>query len=453
MSNNNFGQNLNKQPIVNQYPYEYPNFGQYPNFVQPPKVYDTNTSHPLIQSSQEYLYYKKYVSIHSEDRDILKYPNSNEFEIELPEDLLNVSTVSLANWSFPSNYNAFSALNLNIYMGFLINDAYNPGEHSLSSPLQETIFECLFLTINERYYIIIEEGFYNPLQMVNELTNKFNQAVTDRITIYYEEKIENGDTYYGTSYSTILEEFLAAGGYSRFVIVYNNVSQKIWFGNTSDGFILTNETQIASDNIITNEFCYVGSQDKSFADWGLPANLGLTRCDTHSLSITDFKPRFYYGNTSYGNDGYWLVPDTNLSDAQVHFIECPFKINLMGPAYMYMEIDGLNCIDETSPYYVSQFTIQNNKTNGVVNSAFAKIPIPSTPNSQWFDKDSMPYKIFMPPAERIRKLKIKLRYHNGLSVNFGKSEYSFMLQFVMLVPQQLRKVTTFGGSYNTQSLV
>lgn len=38
-------------------------------------VFNTNTSHPLIPNSQEYIYYKKYVSVHSEDRNMLKYPD------------------------------------------------------------------------------------------------------------------------------------------------------------------------------------------------------------------------------------------------------------------------------------------------------------------------------------------------------------------------------------------
>ena len=436
-----------------QYPNQYPNFGEFPNFVQPPKVHDVNTNHPLIPSSQEYLYYKKYVSIHSEDRDVTKFPNSNEFEIELPEDLLNVVNVSLSNWTFPSNYNAFSALNQNIYMSFLIPNPYNPGDNDVSGYVIETIYECLLLNYDNNYYITIEEGFYNPLEMVNELTNKFNSAVTTIITEYYQEKIDNGESFYETSYSTILQDFLSQGGYTRFVIVYNNVTQKIWFGNTADAFTLTNEIQVDPDSIITNSFCCTDSLKQSFVDWGLPANVGLSRFNTEANTITDFLPRFYYGNSNYGKDGYWLRPNSGLTNSQVYFIECPYKINLMGQSYFYMEIDGLNCIDETSPYNISQFTIQNNKTNGVVNSAFAKIAVPSTPISQWFDKDSMPYKIFMPPAERIRKLKIKLRYHNGILVNFGRSEYSFMIQFVLLVPQQLRKVTTFGGSYNTQTLV
>ena len=45
-----------------------------PFFTQS-RNFNTNTSHPLIPSSQEYMYFKKYVSIHSEDRNMLKYAN------------------------------------------------------------------------------------------------------------------------------------------------------------------------------------------------------------------------------------------------------------------------------------------------------------------------------------------------------------------------------------------
>ena len=55
---------------------------------------NTNQNHPLQQNSQNFLSYKKYVSIHSEDRDAISYPNSCEFEIELPEDIINISKLS-----------------------------------------------------------------------------------------------------------------------------------------------------------------------------------------------------------------------------------------------------------------------------------------------------------------------------------------------------------------------
>jgi hypothetical protein len=82
--------------------------------------YNVNINHPLIPNSQEYMYYKKFVSIHSEDRDILAYPNSTDFEIELPEDMLNVASIRLIQWTFPANYSTFSVANNNVNMSFKI---------------------------------------------------------------------------------------------------------------------------------------------------------------------------------------------------------------------------------------------------------------------------------------------------------------------------------------------
>ena len=119
----------------------------------------------------------------------------------------------------------------------------------------------------------------------------------------------------------------------------------------------------------------------------------------------------------------------------------------MGPAYIYMEIDTLNCIDETSPYNLSKFTQQSNETNSRVNASFAKIPVPTTPLSQWFDNSSLPVQYFMPPADNIRRLQIKLRYHNGELVNFDNFEFSFMLEFVLLIPQIERSLKVFNPIY------
>jgi hypothetical protein len=63
----------------------------------------------VIPNAQQYMLEKKYVTIHSEDRDCIKYPNSSEFEIELPQDYCNVQGVRLASWCIPNNYNIFSS--------------------------------------------------------------------------------------------------------------------------------------------------------------------------------------------------------------------------------------------------------------------------------------------------------------------------------------------------------
>jgi len=416
------------------------------------KSFNVNTSHPLIQNEQQYVLYKKYISIHSEDRDAIKYPNSSLFEIEMPEDILNILSVKLTNWSFPSNYNTFSPAYSNVTMTFKINMPFNPSDQGYSVPLYDAIFNALFLNKDNNYSITIETGFYNPIQMVTELTNKFNKVVTDYLLSYFNDSTTAN--YDPILYPQLLDEFEKGGGYSNFIIVYNSVSQKIWFGNTTDGFILTNTTQFAQTTPIDNTFCIQKIQLPDFSSWGLPGYLGLSKCDTLSvnglndtLSVNAINvdntniitPRFFYGDVIGGDNGFWLLPNPLLPGSQVNWIECPYKINFMGPAYFYIEIDGLNCIDETSPFNISQFTSTTNKTNGIVNSSFAKIAIPSTPISQWFDRDSLPYKLFVPPAERIRKLKIKVRYHNGLLVDFGLFNWSIMLEFNILLPQQQRE--------------
>jgi hypothetical protein len=408
------------------------------------KIFNVNDNHPLIPNSQEYLYYKKYISIHSEDRDILKYPNSGYFEIEIPEDLLNVYSVRLSDWTFPSNYNVFSSFNSNNNMTFKINQPYVANS---SQGIYYEIYKYFEQNLNYTYIITIEDGFYNPTQMTTELSNKFNYAVTISIQEYF-TKI--GDTI-------SLTEFNNMGGYTNFIVVYNSVSQKIWFGNKCDSFVITSCNQVIGD---INTFCLNKNQLPDSSNWGLPGYVGLGKCDTSSINqnsipsgcniITTFgdivTPRFYYGDVTPGDNGYWLLPNVDLSNSIVNWIECPYKINLMGPAYFYMEIEGLNCIDETSPYNTSSFTTTTNQTNGIVNSSFAKISIPTTPISQWFDRDSHPYKVFCPPAERIRRLKIKLRYHNGQAIDFGNFNYSFMLEFAQYFPQQLRATKTFGSS-------
>jgi hypothetical protein len=412
-------------------------------------TYNVSTNHPLIQSSQTFEYYKKYVSIHSEDRDQLKYPQSNHFEIELPEDFLNVLNVKLVHWTFPANYNTFSSNNGNVTMTFKINAPFNPSNLNYNDPLYNEIFNCLSLTQNQNYNILISDGFYNPSQMAITLTNKFNYVVTQRIINYL---TDTTSSYYNpNTFPSLLNEFKINGGYTRFIIVYNVISQKLWFGNKTDGFILTNSTQLTKNTVDQSTFCTFKSQLPDFSDWGLPGNLGLSRSDTTSTIGNELDealyvtingiivPRFYYGDVTPGDDGYWLLPDPKLPGSHVNWVESNFKINLMGHAYFYMEIDGINCIDETSPYNVSPFTLKTNETNGVVNASFAKIAVPTTPISQWFDRESLPYKEFVPPAERMRRLKIKLRYHNGQLVDFGVFNYSFLLEFLVCQPQQARK--------------
>jgi hypothetical protein len=428
--------------------------------------FNTSNNHPLIPNSNQYFYDKKYLSIHSEDRDYTKYTKSSEFEISLPQEYLNIASARLYSWSFPANYDVFSVSTYNVTMTFEFNELYNPGEYGISDPLLEGIFAALYSISNStngievQNFVIIEPGFYNPTQMATELTNKFNEVVTNKIFLFFE--IPENKAKYPIAASTFLT-------YDRFNIVYNTVQQKLWFGNSADKFTLTNDSTFLYERDILSQTCKRKGELPQFSNWGLPAYLGFSRCpspsytadEASSLKLTPSLldsslpklkvPRFYYGDTSEGSgdNGYWLLPGA--PSATVSFLQAPFKISFMGPPYIYMEIEGMNCLDETSPWSLSDYTTHNNQTNGVVNSAFAKIPVPTTPISQWFDNDMGPYKYWNPPAERIGKLKFKFRYHNGQLCEFGQFEFSFMLEFSLLRPQQERSYSIRNAFDLTQT--
>ena len=222
--------------------------------------------------------------------------------------------------------------------------------------------------------------------------------------------------------------------YNEFIVTYNIVSQKLWFGNKSSSFILHNND--VSFHLQTKCITNNSSQNvlPEYDNWGLPFNLGFTRKRIEARLALE-RLRFYYGDVFPNDNGYWIVPNPDLTNSNVYYIEAPLKINIMGPGYFYMELSGYNYLDETSPYTLNEFTSSTNITTGVVNSAFAKLSIPTCPLSQWFDNETQPIKYFDPPAERIRRLKIKFRYHNGYLVDFASYEFSFNLQFNLLRPQ------------------
>ena len=400
--------------------------------------HNVSTNHPLIPNANEYMYDKQFVSIHSEDRNVLKFPNSSDFEIELPQDYCNVQSVRLNSWTFPANYNVFSLNQNNISIVFEITKPYNPVDYyTIDEPsnVMIAISDALNAYVGNKFISIIGEGFYNPFQMATELTNRMNNTVSIIIQNYITQTYPDD--------STLLEEFNLVG-YNQFVVAYNEVGQKLWFGNKSSDFVLENNSTLYLNSVLTNAICF-RQVYPSFTNWGLPAYLGFTRCNaTTTPGINGSYPRFFYGDSSAGDNGFWLLPDKvylgNSTSIPVYYLEAPYKINLMGYAYFYIEIDGMNNIDETLPYADNTFTNTTNETASVVKSAFAKIAVTTTPVAQWFDDDAPTMKVYNPPAERIRKIKLKIRYHNGMLVEFNKFDFSIMLEFVLFRPQPGRTI-------------
>jgi len=169
--------------------------------------------------------------------------------------------------------------------------------------------------------------------------------------------------------------------------------------------------------------------------WGLPYYLGFEKetynssviVDTQATPLSD--PSF--NNLTYLNiadtaNYYWLGPS-----GPYHFCNAPNKINVIGETNFYMELDKCNQADELKPYPLNTNGTFNNSYNGIVNSFFAKIPILGCPNTQYFDSRNgliQNLTTFFPPLERLGKIKVKFRYHDGTLVDFS-NDFSFTLAF------------------------
>jgi hypothetical protein len=366
---------------------------------------------------------------------MIKFPLASQFEIEMPEELTNVETVKLISWSFPSNYDVFSISNKNLLFTFKftsVDTINDPGAGPFTDPYQNTLpkaFEILTTNIDQEYIATIAPGSYSPRQLAMELQNVMNQAVENFI---YETMV--AETYAGAS-DFKNGSTLYSGGYYGFSVVFNEVSSHIWFGNNTGQFTMTNTSQIINQSLEPIYCVYKAVPD--FSNFGLPSNLGFGKRDETSIAATspaDYRLTYtdYRTPVSLGGPGDWIYPST-LWPGPVYFLKCPKKINLMGFSHFYMDIVGLNNLDETYPYNYSTFTQQTNQTNGRVDSAFAKIAVAGLPLTMWYDTTvDNNYKFFDPPAERIRRLVITIRYHNGMLVNFENFNYTFCLEFTTL---------------------
>lgn len=355
-------------------------------------------NHPLIPNSQQYILQYKYCTINSDDRDIKKYPNSSEFDIELPQDYENVQSVKLNSCTFPNKYDIFTTQNNNTIFRFSVRPYYVVGTtYYLDGNVTPTSFA-----------FEIENGSYKPDQMAAELTNKMNLAVS---------------AYVAGLASNVLY-------YNDFLVEYNEVSGKLWFGNKNSEFTLNNGSTAYLDSLIrSNAECSKRTKYVEYINWGLPYFLGFAQQDKTSSPITNDTQLFY---KSY-------LPWLTATAGTAHVIIADKKTNLGGSTHIYLEIAGMNNMDETMPYSSDKFHSHTNETNGIVNACFAKIPLLTNDTTNWYNERSESYMLYNPPAERIRRLRVKVRHHNNRLVSFDNFEYSFVLQLGMFMPQSEKK--------------
>lgn len=371
--------------------------------------YNVNNEHQLISRQNTYVLDRKLVTVHSEDRDTNKWPNVNHFEVELPQTLTNVQSMRLVEIGLPSTRYVFSNNHQNTKLAFYLipNSSLNTNE-----------FNILLANVSHLYTITIQEGFYKSNEIANEIQNLMNKAVTNLLK-------DNGSSFV----------------YNNFKVYYDKVSQKLFFGNNFDRFTLAFDEKL-NYNV---DCAFMNDENPDVwnlnINWGLPSYLGFNKEYYQSIDSSS-NISFEYDNNE------WLVHDNTYSLSggltDVYYVVAPFNLNIKGDEVIYMELDKYNSMDEIRPFVQDTNNLYNNDYNGRVNSAFAKIPITVDPNGTVFDsRNDLLQNVsqYQPPIDKIRKIKVKFRYHDGRLVDFKRNNLNFTISFCQLRDEIQRNYT------------
>ncbi len=190
-----------------------------------------NKPYPNISCSSCYnnsILNTQIVSIHTEDRDIIKWPLESNFELELPLVIKNVLAVELYDITLPLNY------------------------YNISNKLQNTLL-----------WFSIPQYFQEPIEIQME-SGSYNNHTFIELLKYNLNKV--------TSYKLYLLQVYANSTtvYNGFDISLNEITQKITIYNNLEAFTFWCQKKSNYNDCLVDNW-------KMDIDWGLSYNLGFNK--------------------------------------------------------------------------------------------------------------------------------------------------------------------------------
>lgn len=382
--------------------------------IQEQSTYSTENAKNIIPRNNQYFLDRKFISIHSEDRDINNHPDENHFAVNLPEKLANVYSLRLIDTVMP---NAISNIHHN-YQNTKLAWKINVSNTNLNDVGYSVLSNQYLLNIP--FTLTLENGYYTPQHLAYTLQAHMRSIVTQFIKT-----------------NTVT---LASFQYNFIYVRYNENTGKFDFMNTRDKMEL----------LFDYEFDYEGCNTSFFSQtehWGLPYLLGYNKKTYKDTDFTEVTTRIY-SNSDDPETPEIITPalTTYHTYSLLYLASAPYKNRLYADNTIYIELDKYNTLDEIQPYSTStngaldNKVICNNTTkndyNGKVNSAFAKIVLSrdggytvnnaggSTINNIIVFKTAVP---------TISKLTFKLRWHDGRLVEFEGQPIHLMIEANQLI--------------------
>jgi hypothetical protein len=204
-----------------------------------------------------------------------------------------------------------------------------------------------------------------------------------------------------------------------FVVTFNELNNKYYFGHPNRNTTFKFKFDKVIDYSTCNKDNYKVNVFSQHGEWGLGYILGFNKTtyvskvttDDDILSFADAPTR-------------WIDSSSNVLVSQN-------PSNLEDNIFIYIELDKYNKSDELKPYL---YYNNSNTSSGIINGAFAKIPHTLSLNNNCTVNDGYLDNVsyFQPPIDKIAKIKLKFRYHNGMLVDFNNFNISLSLEINQL---------------------
>jgi hypothetical protein len=307
------------------------------------------------------------VTIHTDDRDVLKYPFENAFEVVLPAVIKHAISVELFDISLPTVY-------------------YNVSTHFQNTKMWVSV-PLYFIAPIE---VEVPSGRYTPDQLCAELTLQLNGAMSAKL-------------YAVGAFSSPSTQ------YTKFSVTYSGVTRKVSFLNTEDEYVLhfDSRSEYAQDDPGVPRF----ESWKLLKHWGLGYILGFYK--------------LAYAVTRANGGSTLAVTSPAMAD-----VEVPTTIYMdLDPFNWIDEVSPFSIA--TTDSYNGDFNgrVNNSFAKLVLSTTTTATTTGSNANGYGYVPVKKFKRVLPQTVEKVGRLKIKFRYHTGMLVDFQQQGFDFSLKF------------------------
>ena len=351
-----------------------------------------------MSQKKSYVLDRKVLSIHSDDRDISKWKESNEFEVMLPVDYKKVVSVKMLSLQLPKKYNIFSTINQNTKLKIDISGTISTitiGNGQYTPPQIANELDTRLKLIDSSMNV-----YYNDIDMTFYFVHE-NSAAAIRILADENHVYDNGCLSNNVFYNTFNWGLPAYLGFDKITYTSSRPSENYWLINSSNikTYLLTTNNVIKAPNAAT----ILGQSD---------IYIEIDKLN----SLDEIAP---------------YVTNTTTDISSVSGLACERLGLLRGNRSQSHKNNVSKCNNGQEKWSRSY---SGNDYRGKYNSAFAKIPLnPWDGPTLIYDTAFLSNAYFSePPIERLSKMKFKFRYHDGQLVDFGNSPLSITMEINQL---------------------